>query len=94
MTKQQEIEEMAEVLSDDFCATFDDGQGQDCSLDCDKCRAHRVVEAGYRKADEVRKETLKEIFSWLHIRTKNGRVIDDTVLIKTAKETFGVEVDE
>lgn len=89
MDKEKEIDKMVEIAreySKDIANTpYYKGVVTDMTA---------LYEAGYRKADEVRKETLKEIFSWLHIRTKNGRVIDDTVLIKTAKETFGVEVDE
>lgn len=49
MINEQEVSDLAEVLSDDYCKLFDDGQGQDCSLDCGNCRARRVLEAGYHK---------------------------------------------
>ena len=64
--REREIKEMAEIINDDYCQMFDDGQGQDCNLDCEVCRATRLYDVGYRKADEVRKEIENEIFSRLY----------------------------
>ena len=43
LVNKNEFDELCDVLSNDFCEIFDDGQGQDCSLDCDKCRAKRML---------------------------------------------------
>lgn len=53
---EKEVKALEEVLSDDFCKLFDDGQGQDCDLDCDNCRARRVIEAGYHKSQDNQTE--------------------------------------
>lgn len=65
MDKEKEIEEMAIILS------TEDGTTTDCQ-DCDhrtmcfrQCDAEKLYNAGYCKADEVRKETAKEIFDEL-----------------------------
>ena len=56
-----------------------------------------IYEAGYRKAEEVRKETAKEIFSWLYgqIKMSNyGILLLVSKDIKAIAKQYGVEVDE
>lgn len=70
----EEVDELTKVLSDDYCDTFSDEQGQWCSLNCGKCRAERVIEAGYHKAAdespviivEVQQIKVKEILQELY----------------------------
>jgi endonuclease V-like protein UPF0215 family len=62
----KEIEEMAKVISDNYCEMFNDGQGQDCGLDCDVCRARRLHEQGYRQCKDkimLTREEFEKIYN-------------------------------
>lgn len=75
----------------------------DSKISCYKCFAIKVYDAGYRKADEVRKDTVKdfsnrvdEIISWC-ISNKIGDDFDYeyfTNCLQNLKKEFGVEVEE
>lgn len=61
MTKQEQIEELKNILLKESNSFY----GLECDEACSYCEASAVYKAGYRKADEVRKETAKEIFEKL-----------------------------
>ena len=86
MNKEKEIEKMVNVLCYVLCDDTD--YCDDCAYrgygDCENRKiANRIYEAGYRKADEVRKETAKEIYErvekWLDEIVTNTR--EETLLI-------------
>ena len=53
-------------------------------------QADAIVNAGYRKADEVRKETIKEVSKWLH----DNSTFLDRMLAENFDKTFNVEADK
>lgn len=96
MNKQEQIEEMAvlgcvrnpQAHTAEECAKCGFKQGM--------CNAYRHAEAlydaGYRKADEVRKGTAKEILQeWADDNSSMG--LDNTFVNNIAKK-YGVEVEE
>ena len=102
MDKEKEIEEMADILkqADRAWCRLADKTPSPYEYDAEK-----VIEAGYRKADEVRKETAKEILqdvkSTLAILMVHGEYCDDwncgkviDKVINPVETKFGVEVDE
>ncbi len=73
----------------------------ECALHCDECHLGVLVDAGYRKADEVRKETVKKIIDFLK---ENGHfgydypssphspiVTFDPCIFEDIENEFGVE---
>ncbi len=60
--------------------------------------AKAIIEAGYRKADDVRKETAKEIADWLECQTIDDlggyRIDKATKLARIIRQKYGVEVDK
>ena len=95
MTKQEQIEEMAvigcvrnpQAHTAEECAKCDFKQGQ--------CNAYRHAEAlynaGYRKAEEVRKETAKKIFQKVvNICRKEEDFQDGTVNTQLEPLYFGI----
>ena len=71
MSKEIELEELSElekILSDnEDCDLFWQEETKSCTMeviydDCSECRAARVQEAGFRKAENVAKETATAIF--------------------------------
>lgn len=93
MDKEREIEEMAIVLS------TEDGSTDDCP-DCEhitmcfrQCDAEKLYNEGYRKADDVRKETAKEILQDLYELCKERQEISwDDIYYFVLK--YGVDVEE
>lgn len=97
MDKQKEIEEMAQAI----CSIVKDGVKKSCN-DClfgrrsleARCKwctyAVQIYEAGYRKADEVRKETTMELLDLL----KFGYELPIDDIAKEILEKYGVEVEE
>lgn len=90
MDKEKEIEEMVNALRYVLCGDTD--YCDDCSYrgygDCENRKiANRIYEAGYRKADEVRKETIREISKWLHEHYR-------AEFLGLFDKTFGIEVEE
>ena len=55
--------------------------------------ASGLYDKGYRKADEVRKETAKEILQWLYNLRKGGFSLNASEVRRIAKD-HGIEVDE
>lgn len=93
MDKEKEIEEMSNVIAE-ICEK--QSKKYKCD-DCNNCMAEFLLNAGYRKADEVRKETAKEILQDLY--DEASKYCDetmglDTYEIKQLSKKYGVEVDE
>lgn len=90
VNKQKEIEEMA-IHIDETC---DDVEDNKCnSRKCSLCMSKHLVKEGYRKADEVRKETAKEILQGIYALCKErGQIQFDDVFYWAMK--YGVGVDE
>ena len=83
MTRQEQIEEMAKIIDEMYnvyTTTADD-------------IADGLYNAGYRKAEEVRKETAKEILSRIKLYSTNSKT-DLIVLIDEIAKANGVEVEE
>lgn len=83
MTRQEQIEEMAKIVDEMYnvyTTTADD-------------IADGIYNAGYRKAEEVRKETAKEILSRIKLYA-TGSKTDLIVLIDEIAKANGVEVEE
>lgn len=86
------IEEMAKVLYGHYC-----GEDKCGSCKMPNCanyhRAELLVKADYRKADEVRKETAKEIYNEF-----KGFLRDDEVALlawlQAIVSKFGVEIEK
>ena len=81
MSKQKEIEEMADLI------------GHNKYVRTSEQVACILFDAGYRKADEVRKETAKEILDKLLTIMPHGYE-QVKAFVKVREEEYGVEVDE
>lgn len=96
MDKQKEIEEMVEIARKHGQKVFQETESYADIYD----DMTAVYEAGYRKADEVRKETVKEITDFLRKRADtlnslfkmNTMMLDE--LAEEIEKKFCVEVDE
>ena len=100
MTKQEQIKEITSIIDSDIC-------DKDCSNRCPYCgglssrEAEKIYNAGYRKADEVRKETAKEILDMLYdMGIDKGMLeccricdVNGVSLAKQICEKYDVEVD-
>lgn len=96
MTKKESVKEILEVIK--HCGDY---TNRDCS-DCDyrlyghcnnqkQCEAEALYNAGYRKAEEVRKETAKEIFQKVvNICRKEEDFQDETVNTQLEPLYFGI----
>ena len=88
MDKEKEIEEMVKIArkySEKFANTpYYKGVKTDMEA---------IYEAGYRKADEVRKETAKEILCYLKATMTDGLLKNHEILNALMRE-YGVEVEE
>lgn len=115
MTKQEQIEEMVKTVVDrEKNYVIGETECKKCNLNkCDlHCNIHSEISydcetlynAGYRKAEEARKETAKEILQRLY-KWKGAAIFDcnDVVTAERnfeesikalAKEEYGVEVEE
>ena len=82
MDKEKEIEEICEIFETDVGVYRDD-----CLLSC-KYAARLLVENGYRKADEVRKETIKKCSEWLR---ENATIIDEENFAREFDFAFGIK---
>ena len=92
MTEQEQIEEMAKLIDgsecpSEKCPKMDKEQVKAFGA-CNIHRAQILYNAGYQKAEEVRKETAREIFEYI---VKSGviNVAPDTIKI-FFKEQYGV----
>lgn len=93
MDKEKEIQEMAKNM----CSSYAEYCGCGCRVE--NCPidtfAKNAIDAGYRKADEVRKETAEKIWEKVYNLIKNAKkdLTSDTI-IGFAKMFSGVEVKE
>lgn len=85
MDKEKEIEEICEIFETDVGVYRDD-----CLLSC-KYAARLLVENGYRKAEEVKKETAKEILFYLKATITDGLLKNHEILNALMKE-YDIEV--
>ena len=92
MNREEQIAEMAKII----CGRVEDDI---CIIDrtsCDSCcswarQAENIYNAGYRKAEEVRKETAKEIFQKVvNICRKEEDFQDGTVNTQLEPLYFGI----
>lgn len=95
MDREKEIEEMAKTL----CCLYGTIECYTCAVICgvpENCE--RLYDAGYRKADEVRKETVEEI--WEEVKGVCNRVakydyrLPNIEPFKNIFKKYGVEVNE
>lgn len=86
MTKEDQIAELAGQLGcGDIPGDYDPGKLVDNI-------AEQVINFGYRKADEVRKETAREILNYL-VKSTVIRTAPDTIKM-FFKDNYGVEVED
>lgn len=90
MTEQEQIQEMAKIAEIELMIHFGDGDivdPEDRPIQAESI-AEAFYKAGYRKAEEVRKETAREIFEYI---VKSGviNVAPDTIKM-FFKERYGV----
>lgn len=95
MNKEKEIEGMASDIAD-ICVDLADTSCGD--KQCCTCMSKYLIEAGYRKAEEVRKETEKHIYQKLYDLCTKDNPFGAYDLLKEdvlgwAKED-GVEIEE
>lgn len=101
MTKQEQVEEITSIIDSDIC-------DKDCPNRCPYCgalssrEAENIYNAGYRKADGVRKETAKEILDMLYdMGIDKGMLeccrisdVNGVSLAKQICEKYDVEVEQ
>lgn len=90
MTEQEQIQEMAKIAEIELMIHFGGGdivEPEDRPIQAESI-AEAFYKAGYRKAEEVRKETAREIFEYI---VKSGviNVAPDTIKM-FFKERYGV----
>ena len=89
MAEQEKREKAIEEMKNMFCYNYPTM----CKACCfeDSCLpqvySERLYDAGYRKEEEVRKETIIQVAKWL-----NGLADNDLIYLLLRK--FGVEVEE
>lgn len=103
MTKEDQIEKMAQEILHAGVALdgVDFVHGLFDEDDHFRRLARKLYTAGYRKADEVRKETAREILvklktftrDWIHSYQKGAIVLREAEIDQLAAE-YGVEVEE
>ena len=100
-TEQEQIKEITSIIDSDIC-------DKDCSNRCPYCgglssrEAEKIYNAGYRKADEVRKETAKEILDMLYDQGIDKEILEccrifdvnGVSLAKQICEKYDVEVEQ
>lgn len=107
MTKQEQIEEMAHIMCEyynkGFCANGDITEiCEDMPYCCYKNDAEALYNAGYRKADDVHKETAKVILYMLHDMGIDKETLEccriydvnGVSLVEQICEKYGVEVEK
>lgn len=96
---REQIEKMAQTMcglctEDKSCAirysTCSEVASQDCSY---KESAEELICKGYRNADDVRKETAKEILYMLKDGVRFGWTKSLDITYEEIKERYGVEVE-
>lgn len=111
MTKQEQIEEMCEAIASMICEIYNPECDEYKPHTCSHCYANStligdfaemLIDAGYRKADEVRKETAKEILNMLYDMGIDKEILEccgiydvnGVSLVKQICEKYDVEVEE
>lgn len=90
MTKQEQIEEMKTLLLETYVEWLDK-PATDKKPNLYDMEANKLYNAGYRKAEEIRKETAKEIFQKVvNICRKEEDFQDDTVNTQLEPLYFGI----
>lgn len=90
MTEQEQIKEMAKIAEIELMIHFGDGDivdPEDRPIQAESI-AEAFYKAGYRKAEEVRKETAREIFEYI-VQSGVINVAPDTIKM-FFKERYGV----
>ena len=104
MTEQEQIREMGQII----CGRCENGicliDKTSCYSLCEELKAEALYNAGYQKADEVRKETAKKIFDalyqWLDLENteKCGfatiQKFDFLSKFRELYQQFGIEIKE
>ena len=110
MTKEEQIEEMTSICYVSICHQIGGGdfvQAGDRRTAGEIC-AEELYKSGYRKADEVRKETAREILNLVYQRVKDisgkseyllddERIYEDSSFVNVLNNIgrkYGVEVEE
>ena len=92
--REKEIEELARAIF--YSGVAIDGTDIAYGLTSKDSHFHRMaaklIEAGYRKSEEVRKETAKSIFYVLEKLETEGRAILPLGFLYTGKRAYGVKV--
>ena len=89
MDKEKEIEEMINDI-DINCNNIAD---KDCAKGkCALCISEHLVSVGYRKVDEVRKETAKELLDKLLVISPLGYE-QLKAFVRVREQEYGIEVD-
>ena len=93
MDKKNEILEMAEVMVSacDDCGDCEYHKYGNFCIEAQQ--AERLIESGYRKATDVRKETIRAMAQYLLDRMANAP-LSDIELVKAYAFQCGVKVDE
>ena len=91
MTKQEQIEEIAKIIcrrcKGNICL-FDNNS---CDCNCSWAKdAEKIYNAGYRKVDEIRKKTAKEILN----AVDNESNVQTISITNYLRKKYGVEVEE
>lgn len=90
---EKRIEEMAEDLQEVNSFRMNTYAGETWVTHDYTKTAEALIDRNYRKADEVQKETIKEIVDWLNTNTYTVAIYKKN-LNAFLKEKFGVEVEE
>lgn len=111
MTEQEQIEEMCEAIASMICEIYKPQCDEYEPHTCSHCFANStkigdfaemLYNAGYRKVDEVRKETAEEILDMLYGMGIDKEIleccricdVDGVSLAKQICEKYGVEVEK
>ena len=90
--------ELYKLVVDEIDVSIGDSIAYCDRRDCAKAVVEMLEDECYRKADEVRKETAKEIADWLECQTIDDlggyRIDKATKLARIIRQKYGVEVDE
>lgn len=99
MTKEGQIEEMGDIVNYKMRSNQWYGFSEHDLYKFIRSRdfkflAKAIYNAGYRKADEVRKETAREIHLLMLEEMAKGVPVDEATVRYLAKHLYGVEVKE
>lgn len=111
MTEQEQIEETCETIASIICEIYNPQCDEYEPHTCSHCYANTtkigdfaemLYNAGYRKADEVRNETAKEILKILYDQGIDKNIIEccsiydinGILIAKEICEKYGVKVEE